>query len=304
METRRSLLPVLWLAALTACVCGPAAAAAEPAPEGVAAAPGAEDDGIARLVRDLGGSRDAAKAARDRLVQIGPPAVPTLVAALQAPDFSTRWGAANVLGYLQDKRALMPLVERVLHDPNNHVRWRSIWAINQMHGEVSSAALRGGLTDPDSTVRWNAAVALSTLQDPACMPVLVEGLHSGSSWVRWEAVNALGRVHDEKTAQVLLPLLADPDTRIRQETALSLGSLGGETVVAGLIGALADREPGVRWRAAAALARTGAVRAVAPLTEAVANERDSFARREMEKALDRLRNAPEDPGRPAPAVLP
>lgn len=253
--------------------------------------PDSSDDrgDIAQLIRGLTGSREAARTARERLIEIGSEAVPALLETLDSPDFSTRWGGVNVLGYIQDRRALMPLVQLVLHDPNNHVRWRSIWATNRMHDATSAAELHRGLADDSEKVRWNAAIALSMLGDPDSLPVLVAGLKSTSPWQKWEAINALGRVHDEHTVAALTPLLADPDLRVRQETALSLGRIAGEGAVAALIEALSDAHPGVRWRAGMALAQIGDPRAIAPMEQALTKETDRFAKDELAKTLKRLK---------------
>jgi len=261
-----------------------------PVPQVVKPSPVPTQEEIRQLVQDLGKSRGRSKKATERLIRIGKPAVPVLIEALEEKKFGIRWGAVNVLGYIKDKRAVPFLVQRVLTDTDNHVRWRSIWALNSIDDDRAVTKLREVLKGQDKRTRWNAAVALSTMNDNEAVPVLLTGLQDQSSWVRWEAVNALGRVHDEKTVTALLPLLADPSARIRQETVLSLGEIGGPKATAALVNALSDKSPGVRWRAAMGLSRLGQKSAVSTIEEAWKRETNQLAKKEFKDALEKLKS--------------
>lgn len=247
-------------------------------------------DEVRRLIRGFSGSRAAQREARERLVAIGSPALPDLIDALQSDQFGVRWGAVNVLGYIKDKASQPHLLQRVLRDPNNHVRWRAIWALNQVRDVTVVSELDAALQSDNPTTQWNAAVALSVMEGSEAVPVLHRGLHDKSSWTRWEAINALGRVHDEQTVAALSPLLKDQDDKIRQETVLSLGKIGTEEAAAILIHALSDQSPGVRWRAAMALAQTRYSAARSALEVALSEETDPNVKKQIERALRKLQN--------------
>lgn len=245
---------------------------------------------ILQLIQNLGGGRAAQRDARERLIAIGKRAVPALIDALQSEVFSIRWGAVNVLGDIQDAAAQPHLLQRVLHDPNNHVRWRAIWALNRVRSATVLSDLHAALQSSDRTTQWNAAVALSTMHAMDAVPVLRAGLRESSPWTLWEAINALGRVYDDHTVDALLPFLKHPAVRIRQETVLSLGKIATEQAIVALINVLSDAYAGVRWRAAMVLAQTGDKRVVAPLEEALRKETDPFVKTEFKKALDELQS--------------
>ncbi len=82
-----------------------------------------DDAGIDCLVAELGVSDGVVRwNARERLGQIGKPAVPALIQALASPDEGVRWEAAKALGQLRDPRAAPALVD-ALEDWAPGVRW-------------------------------------------------------------------------------------------------------------------------------------------------------------------------------------
>jgi HEAT repeat protein len=89
-----------------------------------------EDNGkVAPLIAALN-SRDGTerKVARLRLIEIGRPAVPALIEALQSPSEHVRWEAAKALVDIRDGRAAPALV-RILEDPEPAVRWLAAEAL-------------------------------------------------------------------------------------------------------------------------------------------------------------------------------
>jgi sporulation protein YlmC with PRC-barrel domain len=70
---------------------------------------------------------------REKLVQVGRPAVPALISALSSPSERIRWEATMVLGQIGDPRAAPALVS-LLQDESIDVRWTamdSLIALNQ-----------------------------------------------------------------------------------------------------------------------------------------------------------------------------
>ncbi len=227
------------------------------------------------------------KETRERLLAMGPVIVPHLLERIEDPEFMIRWKVVNLLGYLEDTRGMMPLVERVAFDPNPHVRWRALWALAVMdQDETIIAEFKRRLDNEDQ--RWNAAVGLSMFGDPAAIPVLVEGTRSENGETRFEAIFGLGRSFDEDTSAVLVGLLDHPEVKTRNEVVMALGKIRDAAAAEGLIRALGDGEPGPRWRAAMGLERCDDPRAIPVLEDLLEGETDELVVKHARKALAKL----------------
>jgi HEAT repeat protein len=240
---------------------------------------------IAALISRFHGDYPAQKAASEKLIALGPQAVPDLIALCEDANESMRWHAVDLLGAIADARGLDALVKRVLEDTDVHVRWRSIWAVGAMDCAVVGVKLVAALGSEEARIRWNAAVALATMGRREAVPVLHAGLDAASEWMQWEAVNGLGSVHDEKTAAALIPKLTSGYASVAREAILSLGRLKDPAAVAPLIGALRHPDAEMRWRAAMALERIGDVRGLPALKEQLTREKDSSVRRQLQESM-------------------
>jgi HEAT repeat protein len=135
------------------------------------------DNGIAALVDALAGVDGVERqAARVQLQEIGRPAVPALLRALQSPSEHARWEAAKALGKITDTRAAPALVR--------------------------------ALGDDTSGVRWLAATALINLGRDALAPLLLglEG-QSDSIWFRDGAHHVLRSLVKDGVADEAVPVL-------------------------------------------------------------------------------------------------
>lgn len=84
---------------------------------------------IQALVKQLSAADPLARlSAGDALVEIGAPAVPALMAALDARDGQVRWGAARALGKIAEPASVEALV-RTLEDQRHDVRWLAAQAL-------------------------------------------------------------------------------------------------------------------------------------------------------------------------------
>jgi HEAT repeat protein len=100
-------------------------------------------------MRDLR-SRDGLhrKAAREKLYEVGAPAVPALMQALHDTDEQMRWEAAKTLTMIPDPRAADALVS-VLKDSFS-IRWLAAEALIKIGEPAIVPLIRGLLADPDS----------------------------------------------------------------------------------------------------------------------------------------------------------
>lgn len=164
--------------------------------------------------------REAVKGLR----QIGTPAVPLLITALQDADVGVRGGAAFALGSMgSDAESAIPSLIAALNDSEESVRLDAAVALRRIgtpaveelaialqHPEIevrrgAAFALAGigatakpaigplitALQDPDERLAWNAAVALRAVGSPA-VPALNQALMHENPRVRIAAAFALG----------------------------------------------------------------------------------------------------------------
>lgn len=235
-------------------------------------------------------------AASSALTAIGGDAVPAILVFLRNQTFEesddtsfrAKWESVNVLGRIKDPRAAEDLLERILRDEENHVRWRAIWALSAIDHEGKQEALRFHLANEDEQVRWNAAVALATYHDANSIKVLSEGLRSKESWKRWEAVYSLGLIGNSEAASYALGALNDDTKRVRQEAVMTISKSGDESFRSTLLPLINDSEPGVRWRAAQALSHLGQPNATGMIKDMLERELDGPAKKELERILDNL----------------
>lgn len=132
---------------------------------------------INQLIEQLG-DRDGIRRqdAREKLVEIGSPAVPYLIKVLRSPNERVRWEAAKALGEIRDPWAAPALVQT--------------------------------LEDDEAAIRWLAATGLISLGRPSLRPLL-EALekHSDSMWMREGTHRILHALVREGIAEDALPVL-------------------------------------------------------------------------------------------------
>jgi len=249
------------------------------------------------LVEKLG-DRELRNPARKEIIRMGKDATPVLLEHMKDPDFTTRWEMANVQGDIRDDRAVPALVENVLHDDNSHVRWRSIWALNEYQDKSQAVGLlQEAKKSKEHDVRWNAAVGLSMLarDDCRCLDIIHAGVGGDNDWQRWEAINALKRVHDKRSVSVLQPVLSGGSKKDRQEAAMALGDIGKDITtreaVNALVAMLEDAESGVRWRAAQSLGDIADPRSREALESLKELESDERVLEHVDRALTKIAKA-------------
>lgn len=101
---------------------------------------------ISTLIADFDSNDGSAReTARQRLVDIGGPAVAPLTEALKSGDIQTRWEAAKALGEIADPAAAPALV-RALHDDEFGIRWLAAEGLILV-GPEGLRSLLGALTE-------------------------------------------------------------------------------------------------------------------------------------------------------------
>jgi HEAT repeat protein len=233
----------------------------------------ADPEAIGPLVDALGDESDkAADAAGRALVQVGTPAVESLLSYLQEEEHaaSGAWRAASTLGEIGDAHAVPALIE--------------------------------ALQNRSLLTRRYAARALGQIGDPRALPALAIALRDEHKDVRSAATGALA-AFGESALEAVVAALRDKRPEARQMAAYVLGEIGSRRAVKHLIVALQDRQRQVRESAARALGRVGDERAIPPLFGAMSARRDE--KREIDQRIgsDAVQAIAERVGRDAVPAL-
>ena len=183
------------------------------------------------------------------LVNLGEKGLPTLLNALNDPNFKVRLEALDALRLLAGGKTVRvpvhPLL-KVLEDPDPTVRWEALNAVGAI-GPEARPALGHVLKAMQDTTKANDAYY--------CYMILgMPGMRVGE--VRMAAVEALGKLNAPEAIGPMIGALSDPDADMRACAAKSFGDVRLEVPQAGraLLAALNDGSPSVRCYAAVSLA--------------------------------------------------
>jgi hypothetical protein len=132
--------------------------------------------------------------------------IESLVAALDSADGVERHAAREQLEEIG--RPAVPFLLRALQSPNEHARWEAAKALGEIADPGAAPALVNSLEDEMPAVRWLAATALINLGREALVPLL-QGLenHFDSIWFRDGAHHVLRSLIRDGLADDALPVL-------------------------------------------------------------------------------------------------
>ena len=137
-----------------------------------------------------------------------PTGIPELIAALASPSPAARRKARETLVAL-GKPAVPSLIQLLSHR-KPHVRWEAAKALGGIADPIVASALVGALKDCDGDVRWLAAEGLAALGQDALQPLLAALIEQNESDWLCEGAHHICHVLVKKKGlgQVLRPLLA------------------------------------------------------------------------------------------------
>jgi len=178
-----------------------------------------------------------------------------LVRTLSSDNFFDRQKAAWKLIEMGDG-AVEPLIEALENEENSQVRFKSAWALGEIHDpRALDALIRALLEDEDESVREWSAAALESIGDRNAVPKLARALKSDSNkGVRQRATLALVAFQASKA---LLELLDEPDVMTRQMAVVGLGCLKCQEALEKVGGQIEDENTELRRRAAWYLGEIG-----------------------------------------------
>ena len=212
------------------------------------------------------GTAKEADDARQALARVGSRAVKPLLDALADPDVSQQRIAVDVLAYVQNRNAALPLFAFATGSAEPALRVRAMIAC----GALADGTLvpkyeallfpKDTLGDPTGAadaVGVAAVWGLAQMGDPRGLPVLRRVARTGTAPMRALAVLGLGRAHDGASAAEIAEIAraVDAGALTRAAAAYALGELNAQAFAPALIEIAEDGEMLPRRMALVALAR-------------------------------------------------
>ena len=203
---------------------------------------------------------------REALARIGSRAVKPLLDALADPDVAQQRVAIDVLAYVQNRNAALPLFAFATGSAEPTLRARALIAC----GTLADASLvprydallfpkdKGGDQTPLADAVAVAAVwGLARMHDPRASPLLRRIAHSGAPAMRALAVLGLGMMHDMVSVPDVTAIAGSPDAGsvARAAAAYALGELEAQGTAPTLLELANEDDPLPRRTALIALAR-------------------------------------------------
>jgi tetratricopeptide (TPR) repeat protein len=200
--------------------------------------------GLVQRVRH--GSADDAAAARAALARIGARAVKPLLDALADADLSQQRIAIDVLAYVQNKNAALPLFAYATGPAELPLRSRAMVACGALADGALVPKLEGLLFPKDAggdasgladSVGVAAVWGLSRMHDARALPVLRRVARGGSPPMRALAVLGLGAARDPASVPEVAAIAASVDSGnvARAAAAYALGEMGATAQVPTLL---------------------------------------------------------------------
>ncbi len=201
------------------------------------------------------------KEAQERLVKLGPQALPDLLVAFKDPRGGLQMAISEVLSQMCARtKAMIPPLLETLKDPSMEVRFYSSWTLIRM-----ASALNKECADPDPNIRVKAAEALAQLEVRSAIPTLLDTMQTQGKNDRRRALEALVAM-GSKAAPALRRGISSPDPKIRVTALQALGKMGaaGRSALKEIRQAKGDPVAAVKKAAKAALVQIRSARTPRP----------------------------------------
>ncbi len=179
-----------------------------------------------------------------------------LIAALAAPDKSTRLKAALAIGSSPEPDLVETLVARCGVEPDFYVRDMLTWALTRFPSEITVPRLLVELGSERAQARSQALHTLSKIKDASAWPAITRSLLrdpddevARSAWRA--AVVLVPEGQKKELAEELAGQLGRGDRQVQLSLSRALAALGEETVGPALRKAMASGDPVIRAHAKA-----------------------------------------------------
>ena len=216
------------------------------------------------------------------MIELGTSSFQSLCKALQSPQWSIRSYAASILGKIQNKQAVDPLIDALPHSDSTF-RKEIIEALGILGDPRAIPVLLRTLALNEPETIQPLIEALSKLNDPRTVPAMIQTLKV-EEWARHEYIidriismgpqiieyatpfvddsnplirigvaKILGWFHQPTTTELLIQLTSDPDQEVRRSAAESLSQHQNGASMRALVSLLADSSKNVSSQAAKAI---------------------------------------------------
>lgn len=240
---------------------------------------------VDRAVRDLRRMDAWFDALVRALVEIGPPAVESLLVALKDRQWTMREQVARALGEIGDERAVEPLLE-ALHGPDLPV----LMAVVERLQRIDTSAVEPLLTVLEDRMPYTRVIAAQAQQRVGDLRAadLVDSALKNEYWTMLIAASeALVTWGNPRTCDLLMAALKDKYWSMLYAMATALIKIDGGEAFESLSSALHDGDVVLRRVAAETLGQWGDARAIEPLEAALGDEEEAV-RTTAQMALDRM----------------
>ncbi|MEM7127010.1 MAG: HEAT repeat domain-containing protein [Chloroflexota bacterium] len=198
--------------------------------------------------------------------------VEPLISALKDVNDSVRVNAAEALGLLKHERAVVPLISALQDDVSDVCIYATL-ALGKIGSARAVEPLILMLQTDNWKLRHSVAMVLGQLGDSALKP-LIAAIES-NDWKRREgAVEALGYLGNVQAVDTLIDSIYDENEYVRRVVPESLGRLGDIRAVEPILALLHEPTPLIRYQAINALGKLGDIRAVKPLCTILQDENE------------------------------
>ncbi len=254
----------------------------------------------------------------DKLKQFGEVAVIELINVLKSSNNLIRSGAVSALALIGNKKAVEPLIEKlldncedgsvrvsiawrlwlfndlntveplikVLKDQNGLLRAKAICSLGLLGDQRAVEPLIETLNDENQEARFEAGRALGEIRSPNATQALIEALQDRSNIERWIFAEALGNIGDARSVEALIRALNDEVEEVAVEASKALVVVGKAAVLP-VISLLKNTNSDLRWWAVIILGYIKDERAIAPLKE-VLHDEDPTIRERATKAIETI----------------
>lgn len=132
-----------------------------------------DDEKVRKLMNSVLGYSGENSHIIDTILQIGEPALKYVIEATNKHNIIIRLNTSDILGKIQDKRVINPLIN-LINDPNKYVRRNAVDALSLIGDEKLVMQFIDLLDDPDEKVRWHAVIGLANFGDERAIEPLKE----------------------------------------------------------------------------------------------------------------------------------
>jgi|GEM_PF-3570972 len=213
--------------------------------------------------------------ARERLVGMGPRAVPALMKALAHKNDRVRtWCEAALMQIAQEgpnfeeaaSDLLLEDLRKIMHDSEASLTQRQIAVrlLARLGGQQSVEMLADSI---DNEAVGDYVVFFLAETGPQAVPHLQKALESDSVKAQMEAAKALGRTGDESAVAPLWSAFTVAEPELKVILLQSIISIGGDEALTTLKKALKDDDVSARSQAASGVGRLGGLAEIAILEQ-------------------------------------